>query len=322
MLLIPRGSPGRKALISATAQASKNKGECKYQMKAKDHVQLTRKTLEVFDELSQDDFSAELLKTRHEVEIGAEREDFSPLYTRITNWHFYKQNEHLCPGVVYFLTFLPLKVTPTSELILTQRIGELLQILHTGSPRRLGRAIGRILHHIQDMSSPAHVVPVYHDPQLQDSFEEYSCRNIAPTLKSIDITRKDLDGIHAEKQANIFQIYCNAANTTLKYLFEDHESRFTLNSESEVLKMGWDLFWKRANDVRDDCWRQPYKALPGFGCYGPLGGNYGDATVDLKGKVCRIDPETFRKLYRWVVRKQLIDSLRTLIAVKSLMNSA
>ena len=291
-------------------------------MKAKDHVQLTRKALEVFADLSQDNFSATLLKNRHEVEIGAEREDFSPLYTRITNWHFYKQNEHLCPGVVYYLTFLPLKVKPTSEIILTQRIGELLQILHAESPKRLGRAIGRILHHIQDMSSPAHVVPVYHDPHLQDSFEEYSCRNIATKLKSIDITKKDLDGIYAEKQANIFQIYYNAANSTLKYLYEDHDSRFSLDCEGEGLEMGWDVFWKRAGDIRDDCWRQPYKALPGFGCYGPLGGNYGDATVSLKGKACRIDPETYKKLYRWVVRKQIFDSLRTLIAVESLMNSA
>ena len=68
----------------------------------------------------------------------------------------------------------------------------------------------------------------------------------------------------------------------------------------------------------DACTTQPFDDIPGFGCYGPFGEKYGEASVELHGKSYRVDSGIYRQLHRWVLREQIVDSLRTLIAVDAL----
>ena len=286
-------------------------------MKAHDHLQLTRKALEIFNEYSQDSFASSLLHCRAAVEKGAAKEDYWPIPTRITNWHFFKQNKYLCPATIYYAKFLPLRVTPTSEKILMRRVQELLQIFEKDIPRRCGHAIGRVLHHVQDMSSPPHVVPVYHGPLLKDSFEEYSCRHIGAELQSLRISRDEFASLLSENTVDILMIYRNAADRALRYLYNEPASRFIVRDGNEDLVMGWEMFWRRYGDGPEGCWRPPHKAISGFGCYGPLGGQFGDSTVKLSGRLCLIDPAVYKKLHRWVLREQVLDSLRTLLALSS-----
>jgi hypothetical protein len=282
-------------------------------MKPDDHKRITRKTVQIFNQYNQSDFSSTLLLNSERVESGATKEDVFPVYNRITNWHFFKQNQQLQPTTVYYLGIIPLPVIPTSEVILARRIAQLKYI---DGPVYLGELVGRILHHIQDMSTPAHVVPVYHGPWLQDSFENYSVSRSASELETIDIDAQEYAAICSEDANDIMSIYTKAAEETLRYLYAVPTNGLTIGNNE---KYGWELFWRRCIDNHDNCTTLPYAKVSGFGCYGPLGDKYGATTVELDGVKRQIDPAAYRDMHRWVLHKQIADGLRTLIAIEALM---
>jgi hypothetical protein len=269
-------------------------------MKPEDHDKITGKAIEIYYEHTYSDLSAQLLMNYYKVKGAASQEDKSPLYSRATNWHFFKQNEKLQPT-----NLLLFKVRPTSEY----RVNKLRQELEENTEKLRVTVIGRILHHIQDMSTPTHTVPVYHGPIVKDSFEDYSMKNTESELKTIDINIQEFDELKAETIHDINSIYTNAAHETLNYLYDDPSSEFEFDNGE---KAGWDLFWKRYSESSDDCAKNS-----GFGCYGPLGKQYGNTVVQLNGTTRKIDSEVYKKLHRWVLRKQLLDSLRTFISIES-----
>jgi len=276
---------------------------------------LTAKAIKIFADYCRSDFAALLQRRTKEVEEGAGKEDISPLYTRITNWHFFKENHKLRPKIIFYGNIIPLRVTPTSEIILKGRIEQFLQL---NSPGRQAVLLGRILHHVQDMSTPAHAVPVYHGPLLKDSFENYSTANIKAELQSLAITRAEYDALCAGNKSDIMAIYTNAGHKTLRQLYDNPCSRFEIRGEgNEIKEIGWDLFWRRSGAEGDGCAQKPFSKIPGFGCYGPLAEQFGKSWLELSGKSYRIDPEVYRQLHSWVLREQVIDSLRTLIFIES-----
>lgn len=284
-------------------------------MKPQDHVKITRKAIEIYHRYAQSDFSQLLFENSSKVERGSDLEDLFPLHARISNWHFFKQNTILRPTTVYYLPIIP-----TSEVVLQRRIDKLKSVLELDSPARIGKLIGRVLHHIQDMSTPAHVVPVYHGLKQHDSFEDYSYLKgkhdrAALELQTIDISAQEYAVIHSECNNDIMSIYTAAAHETLRHLYDDPTGVFRL---ADGTAAGWDLFWIRYSDDMTDCKIRPNTSVPGFGCYGQLGEDYGNTTVDLDGVRHEIDPEEYKGLHRWVLRKQIIDSLKTLLAIDSL----
>jgi len=54
---------------------------------------------------------------------------------------------------------------------------------------------GRLTHHIQDMSTPSHVVPVYHGPGLKDEYENFGAEYAGKvsTIFSADKSNSILD---------------------------------------------------------------------------------------------------------------------------------
>ena len=249
---------------------------------------------------------------------GAEEADTSPILTRITNWHFFKQNEYLVPTTVYYAYLIPLPVTPTSDSILEYRLNKLVHELEKDVPKNLEKLTGRIMHHVQDMNTPAHVVPVYHGVKLKDCFEGYSSKHIESELTSIDITEDEYDALCSENNSDVLLIYNLAARNTLHYLYDDPSGQFEIHNSDKSLQIGWKLFWKRFGDDLSDCCKQPFEDIPGFGCYGPLGEQFGQDPLTLQGENFCIDPRVYKQLHRWVLREQIINSLRTLIAIDSL----
>jgi len=271
-------------------------------MKPDDHRKITHKSIQIYHKHAQTSFSSQLVNNTNKIERGAKWEDTTPPYTRITNWHFYKQNKKLQPTTVYFLKIIPLPVIPTSE----RRICNLTCKLKSSSPKLQAKTIGRILHHIQDMSTPAHVVPIYHGPKLHDSFEDYSIKHSDSELLNIDIDTNEYESICSDSDFNIMSIYNSAANETLNYLYDNPENTFVLkNGEQGV----WNMFWKRCSDDTMNCTSHPYDKVKGFGCYGPYGQKYGISDD--------IGHDVYKNLHRWILRKQIIDSLRALIAIDS-----
>lgn len=284
-------------------------------MKASDHRKVTRKAVQIFDDFAQTQFSAMLLKNVHQVAYGADKEDTLLPHTRATNWHFFKQNELLQPAIVWFGYFFPLPVTPTSDRVLRRRIRQLQAGFKADSPGKKSKRVGRVLHHVQDMSTPAHVVPVYHGPEVRDSFEDYSPIHIVAELAEIEVTKTAYTQLCAEQNTDILAIYKQAAHNALHHLYDDPAAQFEINDGVKTQSGGWDLFWKPFGDTTHGCAKPPYKRLPGFGCYGPLGQAYGKEAVKLEGKPCIIRPEVYRKLHGWVLREQVLNSLRTLMAI-------
>lgn len=87
--------------------------------------------------------------------------------TRASNWHFYNRD-----GQVRRAWW---GAERNLDAVLRQRIRELEKRLETREPdpSEIYKAAGRVLHYIQDMSVPAHVVPIYHGPGLKDRVDGY-----------------------------------------------------------------------------------------------------------------------------------------------------
>jgi len=275
-------------------------------MKPDDHRRITQKSIQIYHKHAKTSLSTLLVNNTKKVELGAKQEDTTPPYTRITNWHFYKQNKKLQPTTVYFLKIIPLPVIPTSE----HRISDLISRMKARPTKSQAKLIGRILHHIQDMSTPAHVVPIYHGPKLHDSFEDYSVKYSDSELLNIDIDTHEYESLCSENNSNIMSIYTNAANETLHYLYDNPKNTFEFKNGAQGV---WDMFWKRCSDDTMDCITHPYDKVQGFGCYGPYGQKFGISDD--------IGPDVYKKMHRWILRKQIIDSLRALIAIDSFLLS-
>ncbi|QUE91514.1 hypothetical protein [Pseudomonas sp. SCA2728.1_7] len=100
----------------------------------------------------------------------AEDSNLLTLPLRATNWHFYNRNKKLEP--FWF-------ANRSLDVIFSKRIEKLNELLAEpdADPVAVYEQAGRVLHYIQDMSVPGHVVPAYHaklpgnDPDPFDEFE-------------------------------------------------------------------------------------------------------------------------------------------------------
>ena len=143
-------------------------------MKAEDHARITGEAIRQFIKYSRSPVTATLLRYSRLVQQGAKDADTRPLYTRATNWHFYNGNlEQDTVKKTIWPFHEPLVIHLSSNHILQRRVKELEQEIAKNSIEDALLLVGRILHHIQDMSTPSHVVPVYHGPLITDSFEIY-----------------------------------------------------------------------------------------------------------------------------------------------------
>lgn len=111
---------------------------------------------------------------------GTSLEDWWSLRQRARNWHFYRSNDFINEKEKFLLG----KSYTTSE----KRVDKLVLKLKKSRAGKKKRYIilGRIIHHIQDMSTPSHVVPIYHGPGKEDVYETYMMKHIKDDLSIID----------------------------------------------------------------------------------------------------------------------------------------
>lgn len=110
---------------------------------------------------------------------GTAAEDSSPwtLYQRITNWHFYNRNQRLEP--FWF-------ANRNLDVIFARRVAalDILLAQPDADPVEVYEQAGRVLHYIQDMSVPGHVLPAYHaklpgnEPDPFDEFESIEAQPV------------------------------------------------------------------------------------------------------------------------------------------------
>lgn len=220
-------------------------------MKPTTHATITRLAIQYCKEK----ISSSVCKNTHEIIQGTIDEDeaIMSIVKRGTNWHFYRSENSPAPKRVYGL------FKTTSEDILNERIKTLYK-KEKGS-KKFYNCLGRIIHHIQDMSTPSHVIPIYHGPELpfkirlsmiDDHFESFLEENDCRiSLNDIE-NQIDIDGL--DEYIDFVKIYEASAEDMLKNIL-------MINNELEVEDRPYSIFWKHYTEDES-------KKVRGFGVYG------------------------------------------------------
>lgn len=109
------------------------------------------------------DLEPRLSAAKADILAGTEEEDKSPGWSRLRNWHFWAPLNEKRDGSWHL-------VHANSRPRLFALLKELAQTSQA-SPG-YGQLAGRILHHIQDMSTPSHAVGIFHGGPIKDPYEE------------------------------------------------------------------------------------------------------------------------------------------------------
>lgn len=114
---------------------------------------------------------------------GSRDEDEKDLIERGTNWHFYNRDQQIP-------TRVSLPINRVLDRVFDYRISAMQAAFTQPSVSDEDRyyLAGRVLHYIQDMSVPAHVVPIYH---MKFLFIDDSDKLDAYTLSDNDMDRVD-----------------------------------------------------------------------------------------------------------------------------------
>ena len=214
---------------------------------------------------------------------------------RMRNWHFYRSNKRI--GGKKLIKY-------TSEDIFHKRIKEMNK--YGKDDKRRYNNLGRILHHIQDMSTPAHVIPIYHGIIIKDYFEEFMSKQ----------TNADTLGekvVLGNSQKDFTTLYEDAAKATLAYIktatFELKEVE--INGRKKILPLN--EFWQDYHQHEDP-------KLKGFGSYGPFHEYFVSTATDFCNYPTKIAHGELLKIHTYICNKAIQDTCDALFYAAALDN--
>lgn len=270
-------------------------------MKPETHSQITKAAVAAFV-IRRDTGLAEVLDNevyRQCIQDGSVWEDAFG-YDRLTNWHFYPANDLLRQPLWGFINL-------TSHELVARRQKALIAEIDHGRSEKLFTLFGRLLHHIQDMSTPSHVIPVYHAPGLADTYEDYLITDWGNLVRAHDPDWRDSqDSARYERFTDLYEA---AAQATLKELAP---SKLTVQVliDGVATQADKSLFWKPHGQVEG---KPPKHYGHGFGGFGILGMHFGDSSVQHVGDhTYHVEPEGYYKVASIFVHKAIVDSLAAL----------
>ncbi len=291
-------------------------------MKPETHKSIAKFALKLFTQQKNSSSLRDKLETpryRQAVLDGTtDEDDITP--SRVLNWHFYPSNETIRNedrDILHIVT-----VRPTSLWILRKRQKKLLKRLKDGDTVSFFSNFGRILHHIQDMSTPSHVTPIYHGPKIKDPFETYLLENW-PLIENELVLMVDkffsmCESSGIDDSSDFVQVYNNAAERLLKNLESDSELfPIILNSDQDSATS--DEFWRPYNSAVDSG-KIPLD-IKGFGTFGPLGHSFGSCnSYEIAGKYVNVDPEVFQKIAVFFMKSAVKDTIQALLCLEQFYN--
>ncbi len=194
-----------------------------------------------------------LERHRDEVVHGATAEDLN-LHVKWTGWHHFYSPEGS----------LDTAIRQASDSRVRELWAEALESARHGDMSRAFDRVGHLAHHLQDMASPPHVVPVMHG--LGDGFERYGIRASLARVPHREVA--PLPGDEAQRAL---------ASETLAAV---RGEALTANGSP----IPWSAFWA-----------SPRKHAPGaFGGYGAEVGNaFGKSVVRWRGRAHTVDPASY-----------------------------
>ncbi|MDX8403581.1 MAG: hypothetical protein R8K54_04145 [Mariprofundaceae bacterium] len=305
-------------------------------MKAKAHKKITAKVVDIFKQHRQSSFGEKLDTYGGDIVEGSVEADIFPIFERATNWHFYKENELLKATKIGLVM-----VHPTSDYILGKRINQLHDHISNAKnatssyvkDNELEDAFeltGRALHHIQDMSTPSHITPIYHGPDfpfnqvdgaliVPDHFENFSAERkvIIPLLEAIDISKNEFDQIENEADISLSGLYDDAAKRSLNSLFDDPASNFiegVVNDNPSPVPLS--MFWQKHS------LNPAGGKIAGFGSFGPLEkafDNPDEVVLDDDGNSYHFQTNALENFCSLLLNKMVRDSIRGLFIVEKMM---
>lgn len=213
--------------------------------------------------------------------------------TRARNWHFYNRD-----GQVRRAWW---GAERNLDAVFRQRIRELEERLETreSDPSEIYKATGRVLHYIQDMSVPAHVVPIYHGPGLKDRVDGYppvvgdALQTVVQKELGRDLAERGCERLRPGPEGSSAAFFQNllddTAQTTLRAIGQTNHP----DAGSER----WLKFWGSS------------RHLKGFAEYGPCSFEAG-----INPKTCGgVDDAALDRFYQDRYRRTLEDTVRVLL---------
>jgi len=152
---------------------------------------------------------------------------------------------------------------------------------------------GEVLHFVQDMAVPAHVVPIYHDIFKPDDFDGY-------VFDTSSVQKKDIP-------CSAFLEQHESPETTLTRLAQDTRAAIVEHIDERSDRQ-WTVLWDLSAQGMD-------VNRVGFYTYGVCGNVFDQAKHRMVSlpQVCQIEPETINTLYKNRYEQSLDASLRVLI---------
>jgi hypothetical protein len=289
-------------------------------MKALDHTRITAEAIRQFVRYSQGPVAPMLLQHSSIVQTGSQDTDQSPLCTRATNWHFYKGNldQDVIQEPVWSYVE-PLTFHLSSDHILQKRYEQLREETAKKSIRDACSLTGRILHHIQDMSTPSHVVPIFHGLQVEDSFEKYLNEQYLANDRRMSAISGELNpdpsAMIPKAETTPLQLYLEAAEETLITLKAENSS-CPCRINGSPRELPWSYFWADKNTHYTGSYPSEC-SFGGFGQFGPLGKDFGTTTtINAGGISYLIEQETYESFCHQQVKNMLVNSIKALFILE------
>ena len=289
-------------------------------MEPKTHMEITKIAIEAYCDHHDSQLADTLGKRRYQSAlVGGTKDEDKVSFSRATNWHFYPANSAIRDQKKSVLGFLKITIDPTSRSIVSQRQENMIRAIEGGASEFFFSQFGRVLHHIQDMSTPSHVLPIYHGPMAKDSYESYLVKYWDERYGHIKEVERLADTPEhvPEKLTDLYEL---AAQRLLVYL-ESGESDIRVSINNEATLKPSILFWKPYDPAAGSSNSKAPFNIQGFGQFAILGNRFGKTSLhtvnDITYQVCK--PEYIRyasKLVCFAIR----DTLTALDCVSNLID--
>jgi len=239
-----------------------------------------------------------LPKTMHkfsdEILRGVEDED-DARPERALNWHFYRSNRKIKTKEYLFCK-------PTSENIFAKRIKEMNK--YGKDDKRRYNNLGRIIHHIQDMSTPSHVIPIFHGGKTRDYFEEFMSKQANADALGEKVVR-------GNSQKNFTTLYKDSAVATLEYIRNTTFELKEVKTDGQKQTLYLNEFWQNHHQNEDPKFK-------GFGSYGPLHGCFLSTATDFCNCPSKIAKGELLKIHTYICNKAIQDTCDALFYAAAL----
>ena len=218
---------------------------------------------------------------------GSAGED-APSWQRLSNWHFFRSNDDM-----------PTSRWPRFDS--RHRVAELSKSLDQCPQSERYDRIGRLLHHIQDMSTPSHVTPVYHGGIPADPYESWLKQQFQEwPLEDAQLTQ----GLIASPRQEIGHFYKACAKATLRFLADERHGLMASHNGSPV-RLPLSDFWPSYRPETRG-W------LPGFARFGRFGRYFGRTHLQSANDEYQIDTASYRALANILLEKACQESMQAL----------